>query len=203
MSCKGSPGVHTGHLYSFCVCDCFIRLISDLPAGTLEIMYCLQSFLFLQRRPALHTQILLEYNTIVFSLASLPLLASHTTTHRTTVWAGFNTPSRPFAALRFLSCKNNFVRRHHLEPLYLLVSPFHSCPKGGKWKTNFYVCGSQSGLPGCKYQPGQFRSDHAIKWFMRNTYINALPGNYTQRGPDYPARPRSYYIIPPINHNQS
>ena len=71
MSCEGSPGFHTGHLYSFCVCDCFIVVISDLPAGTLEIMYCLQPFLFLQRRPALHTQILLEYNTIVFSLAPL------------------------------------------------------------------------------------------------------------------------------------
>ena len=38
-----------------------------------------------------------------------------------------------------------------------------------------FVC---SEADGCKYQ-GQFRSDHAIKWFMRNTYINALPGNYT------------------------
>ena len=101
MSCEGSPGFHTEHLYSFCVCDCFIVVISDLPAGTLEIMYCLAVFPVLtQRGPALHTQILLEYNTIVFTSAPCQLQ---------TVWDRFNTPSRPFAALRFLSCKNNFV----------------------------------------------------------------------------------------------
>ena len=133
MSCEGSAGVHTGHLYSFCVCDCFILLpecwyLISLPAGTFEIMYCLQSFLFLQRRPALHTQILLEYNTIVFTSTPCQLRA---------VWNGSNTPSRPFAALRFLSCKNNFVHVIILNHCTFLSAHFTAVLKAVNGKLIF------------------------------------------------------------------
>ena len=144
MSYEGSAGVHTGHLYSFCVCDCFILLpdcwyLISLPAGTLEIMYCLQSFLFLQRRPALHTQILLEYNTIVFTSAPCQLQ---------TVWDGFNTPSRPFAALRFLSCKNNFVHVIILNHCAFFSAHFTAVLKAVNGKLIF-MFRAQSELDAC------------------------------------------------------